>query len=54
MLQRIQKNFWESWNETKINQENFWNKYPYKKEIHGKITSNIGKDFLIENNNFYN
>jgi putative glycosyltransferase (TIGR04372 family) len=54
MLLRVNTNFWETWNETKINQEKFWNKFPYRYNLHGKITSNIGKEFLIKNSNFYN
>jgi putative glycosyltransferase (TIGR04372 family) len=54
MFLRIKTNFWETWDETKSNQKIFWNKFPYQKNLHGKITSNIGKEFLIKNNNFYN
>ena len=54
MLLRVQDNFWETWDETKSKQVKFWDKFPYCNNIHGKITANIGKEFLIKNNNFYN
>lgn len=54
MLFRINNDFWDMWNETKDKQKNFWNKFPYKKEFHGTIVANIGKQFLIDNENFYN
>ena len=54
MLLRVKNNFWEVWDETKSKQEIFWNKFPYQKKFHGKIVANIGKEFLINNENFYN
>ena len=53
MLSRIDNNFWDMWNETKDRQKKFWNKFPYKKDFHGTIVANIGKEFLIDNENFY-
>ena len=44
-------NFLETWDETKSQQVKFWDKFYYN-NIHGKITANIGKEFLIKNNNF--
>ena len=54
MLLRVKDNFWETWDETKSKQIKFWDKFPYDNNLHGKITANIGKEFLIKNNNFYN
>jgi hypothetical protein len=51
---RVDNNFWDIWDETKNKQKKFWNKFPYQKEFHGKIVANIGKEFLIDNENFYN
>jgi len=51
---RVDNNFWDMWDETKDKQKKFWNKFPYQKEFHGKIVANIGKEFLIDNENFYN
>ena len=53
MLSRIDNNFWDMWNETKDRQKKFWNKFPYKRDFHGTIVANIGKEFLIDNENFY-
>ena len=53
MLYRIDNNFWDMWKETKDRQKKFWNKFPYKKDFHGTIVANIGKEFLIDNENFY-
>jgi putative glycosyltransferase (TIGR04372 family) len=54
MYQRYINNFWDPWEETKTKQEKFWNKFPYRKEMHGIIKANISKEFLIKNNDFYN
>ena len=54
MYERIKNNFWESWDETKSKQNDFWKKFPYKKEFHGRIVGNISKEFLIKYKDFYN
>ena len=54
MYQRVKNNFWEPWDETKNKQKEFWNKFPYEKELHGQIVANIAKEFLIKHKNFYN
>lgn len=54
MYLRVKDSFWDTWDETKEIQKIFWNKFPYQKKFHGEIVSNIGKEYLINNKNFYN
>ena len=54
MYKRVREEFWDEWNETKVKQKVFWNKFPYERKLHGNITANIGKNFLLKNENFYN
>ena len=54
MYTRVREGFWDEWNETKVKQKIFWNKFPYKRKLHGNIVANIGKNFLLKNENFYN
>ena len=50
-LSRIENSFWSHYPENKDKQVKFWQKFPYIKELHGTITSNIGKNFIDENEN---
>ena len=54
MYTRVREGFWDEWNETKVKQKIFWKKFPYKRKLHGNIVANIGKNFLLKNENFYN
>ncbi|MDA9625130.1 TIGR04372 family glycosyltransferase [Candidatus Pelagibacter bacterium] len=51
MISRIENSFWSHYPKNKDKQVKFWQKFPYIKELHGTITSNIGKNFIDKNEN---